>query len=1080
MVIYIANRSMTIIDCFTSELRNPIRVISDSDDEKVESGNIIFNFSMSFSEDQKERVRSEIQAGNFVLRKRKHGSLYECFTIVNREYDSEDNTISAYCEDEGMDLLNETLTAVNQDENKKKEYTLEEYMSTAVYDSGFSVDYDGSSNVQEMKAEKKALSFSQETALKRVQNLADAYGFEFYVFYDIFQMKIIKKYIKVIEKRGNDNGIQLRVGKKMKNIRETTSIENVATAIIATGNTPYSYHKYADDANGANMSDESTHSVTNPKTGKASNKKRAYYGYTVTSTSPTAPTDPKSYTWITMDEYEKLRDADDSRLKAQTVTLSGYKYDDNDIYVDGTMLKSRSGLAKWSRYLAERENIGGSDVGHIVTIKTYNEARDQATLCSLAVADLQKMIKEQVNYEVELAYPIENLNVGDYAYLIDDHAGLYLKARLLELKISELNGTFDATFGDYTAQSSGINSTIQNLANEFKTLSNSTRTYYTWVVYADDSAGTNITTDSNGKEYIGVATNRINKTPDLSDPLIYKWTKIKGDKGDTGSDGVAGKDGKGISSTAITYGISDSENTKPTSWNTQVPTLTKGKYLWTRTIWTYTDNTTETGYQKTYIAKDGNTGSDGLPGKDGTGISSTAITYCGSTSGTSHPTSGWQDTVPIVAAGSYLWTRMVWSYTDGTSETGYAVAKMGNTGAKGDTGDTGVSVVSTTIEYCLSKSNTSLSDPTSWASTKPEYVDGKYYWFRIKTDYSDGTTKYSDPSYDAAATVDAINAKEAKDTADEAKEVSEKAKADAANALTSANGKGRNYYQTTAPESGTENDTWYQLDSKGKVSKIYRWDSANSTWAEAAYDASVLKVENLAALSADLGNVTGGNILGGTIRSHWSVIGSGHDASHFGRWRLNGNGLFYDVAIGQETVVNGREVIYPPKDDTTSYDSHKVTGSPSDPQYTEVDIAMDGNPYARENDFLRRTYPVGAVYIAVNKKSPADLFGGFWERIKDVFLLATGDTYLLGDTGGEASHTLTLNEIPSHTHSTGFYTSNNEDASLGLAKPSAGFDGRIFVTSDFAYRGYIGANGNGAAHNNMPPYLAVYVWKRIF
>lgn len=120
MVIYIANRSMTIIDCFTSELRNPIRVISDSDDEKVESGNIIFNFSMSFSEDQKERVRSEIQAGNFVLRKRKHGSLYECFTIVNREYDSEDNTISAYCEDEGMDLLNETLTAVNQDENKRR------------------------------------------------------------------------------------------------------------------------------------------------------------------------------------------------------------------------------------------------------------------------------------------------------------------------------------------------------------------------------------------------------------------------------------------------------------------------------------------------------------------------------------------------------------------------------------------------------------------------------------------------------------------------------------------------------------------------------------------------------------------------------------------------------------------------------------------------------------------------------------------------------------------------------------------------------------------------------------------------
>ena len=163
----------------------------------------------------------------------------------------------------------------------------------------------------------------------------------------------------------------------------------------------------------------------------------------------------------------------------------------------------------------------------------------------------------------------------------------------------------------------------------------------------------------------------------------------KGDKGDKGEDGIAGKDGVGLKSTVVTYGISASETTQPSGWSTQVPTLTKGNYLWTKTTWTYTDNTTETGYQKTYIAKDGNDGNDGIAGKDGVGIKSTTITYASSTSGTTKPTSGWSSTIPSVSAGNFLWTKTVWTYTDNTGETGYSVAKMGETGAKGDKGDKG-------------------------------------------------------------------------------------------------------------------------------------------------------------------------------------------------------------------------------------------------------------------------------------------------------------------------------------------------------------------------------------------------------
>ena len=181
--------------------------------------------------------------------------------------------------------------------------------------------------------------------------------------------------------------------------------------------------------------------------------------------------------------------------------------------------------------------------------------------------------------------------------------------------------------------------------------------------------------------YIGQYTNYTQV--DSPNPRDYTWVLIRG------NDGLPGKDGVGIKTTTIIYGISDSDTAMPKNWSSQVPTLVKGKYLWTKTTWTYTDNSSETGYQKTYIAKDGNDGNDGLPGKDGVGIKTTTITYASGTSGTTAPASGWSSQVPNVPAGQYLWTKTVWDYTDNTSETGYSVAKMGEAGPKGEKGDRG-------------------------------------------------------------------------------------------------------------------------------------------------------------------------------------------------------------------------------------------------------------------------------------------------------------------------------------------------------------------------------------------------------
>ena len=127
---------------------------------------------------------------------------------------------------------------------------------------------------------------------------------------------------------------------------------------------------------------------------------------------------------------------------------------------------------------------------------------------------------------------------------------------------------------------------------------------------------------------------------------------------------------------------------------------------------------------------------------------------------------------------------------------------------------------------------------------------------------------------------------------------------------------------------------------------------------------------------------------------------------------------------------------------------------------------------ALKSDLANKLYPVGSIYMSVNATNPAELFGGTWERLKDRFLLAAGDAYAAGSTGGEAQHTLTVNEMPSHTHITRLDWSNTKG--WGIAASESG-DTNATVDSGTV----TGAAGGGKPHNNMPPYLAVYMWKRI-
>lgn len=142
------------------------------------------------------------------------------------------------------------------------------------------------------------------------------------------------------------------------------------------------------------------------------------------------------------------------------------------------------------------------------------------------------------------------------------------------------------------------------------------------------------------------------------------------------------------------------------------------------------------------------------------------------------------------------------------------------------------------------------------------------------------------------------------------------------------------------------------------------------------------------------------------------------------------------------------------------------------------DMQVDGVLRVGGKSLLDMVYPVGSIYLSVSGTDPQTLFGGTWARLEDVFLLAAGAKHAAGSTGGEESHILTEPEIAPHKHAMAYGPESSASSTgfaYGIAAGSA--------TNSAGGRGYASnlgtfSAGGGQPHNNMPPYLAVYTWKR--
>ena len=284
------------------------------------------------------------------------------------------------------------------------------------------------------------------------------------------------------------------------------------------------------------------------------------------------------------------------------ITLDGYKYDDGDFHVFGNYVMSRKALEKWSRYQIKTEKKE-DDVGHIVKSFTY-DTTSKSELCNRAVSSLKKICDEAVTYEVELLYLPDGVKVGDTVSIVDDDDNTYLTARLLKLETSESNDTKEAELGDYVRQESGIDEKVIELAERFEKIAKN-RNFYTWTAFADDENGTGISINAYGKDYLGIATNRLVKEADLSDPTQYTWVKIKGEHG---IPGTAGKDGK-----TTYFHIKYSAVPNPTSYSDM--TETPNKYIGTYADYELDDSTDPSNY--TWGKFQGDNGEDGVDGEKG-------------------------------------------------------------------------------------------------------------------------------------------------------------------------------------------------------------------------------------------------------------------------------------------------------------------------------------------------------------------------------------------------------------------------------------------------------------------------------
>lgn len=510
MDFYFTDRKFNLLGIASTSSDAPISIFNDQDILSISAASRTFEGTLIFSAKERDQVKSMANYGNYILYKDENGqSIF--MTIMEIEHDPKEGEHFIRAEDAGMDLINGLVDAYSA----TKAMTFAEYFKLFAGDTGFEIGINEISNLS------RTLKWESEsqTILARLLSLATQFdNAELSFSFEITGTQVVKRFVDVHKKRGADKRITLYMDKDINNIVTKANIYDLCTAIVATGGTPEG--------------------------------------------------------------------------KNEPINLKGYNYKDpNGRFVlnktTGVMQDMES-VKIWSRLLSN--NNPNPNAGHIQRVKTY-ETTDQKTLCDNVIRELEKASQPAINYETDIANLPDNVKIGDTIYLVDENEKLFLSARVLELTRCYSTNEYKATLGDYLIQDGGVSQSLKELADQLKqattyvwiryaddeegngisalpagktyiaikqvlgvpTASDDPADYrglwvkfvgegvpgppgengqptYTWLKYADDYQGTNMTDDPTGKYYIGLATNKLTAT-ESNDPKDYKWQLVKGEDG---------------------------------------------------------------------------------------------------------------------------------------------------------------------------------------------------------------------------------------------------------------------------------------------------------------------------------------------------------------------------------------------------------------------------------------------------------------------------------------------------------------------------------------------------------------------
>ncbi|MCD8208541.1 MAG: hypothetical protein LUD72_11430 [Bacteroidales bacterium] len=228
MIIYFANRKMSILGLASTELMENFTISDDLKTEDTDVGVSVFECVIHYKPETRAQAEECATAGNYILRSDRGDN--EFYTIIETEQDTKNQSIYIYAEDAGMDLLNETVGAFEADDAYPAAYYVEKYAK----DTGFEI------NINEIENLTRKLVWTGEaTAAERIASVATEFdNADISYSFEIKGLEISHKYINIHKKRGKDAGVQLRLNREVDRIVTTTSVADLATSLYVTGGTP--------------------------------------------------------------------------------------------------------------------------------------------------------------------------------------------------------------------------------------------------------------------------------------------------------------------------------------------------------------------------------------------------------------------------------------------------------------------------------------------------------------------------------------------------------------------------------------------------------------------------------------------------------------------------------------------------------------------------------------------------------------------------------------------------------------------------------------------------------------------------